>query len=95
MKNYWVYFLTNKHKNVLYIGITSNLVKRIHQHKIQQCKGFTSKYNVHILVYYETYDDPLNAISREKQLKKWTRRKKDNLINTHNPGWNDLGVDLY
>ncbi len=95
MKNYWVYFLTNKHKNVLYIGITGNLVKRIYQHKQQQTKGFTSKYNVHLLVYYETFDDPENAITREKQLKKWTRRKKDNLINTHNPDWKDLGTDLY
>jgi len=86
--------LTNNNNKVLYTGITSNLSKRIHQHKNKLVKGFTSKYNINKLVYYEIFDDPENAIKREKQIKNLVRRKKNNLIKKFNPGWIDLYEDI-
>ena len=89
-KIYYVYILTNKRKTVLYIGVTGNLQTRIHQHKNKTFKGFTSRYNVNQLVYYEEYFDPNDAIAREKALKNLLRKKKEILINEFNPSWRDL-----
>ena len=90
MKKSYVYFLTNKNKTVIYIGVTSNLLKRVYQHKTKSYKGFTQKYNWDILVYFEQFEDINQAISREKQLKSGNRKRKEELINLENPNWNDL-----
>lgn len=90
MKTYYVYILASKKNGTLYIGITSNLAKRIEQHKEGKIKGFTKKYHVHMLVYYETFDDVYRAIQREKELKKWNRQWKIRLIEEENPFWKDL-----
>ena len=87
---YYVYILTNKHHNVLYVGVTDNLVKRVDQHKKKILKGFTSKYNVDKLVYYEVFDWIDTAIAREKQVKKYSRAKKVVLIEKMNPDWKEL-----
>ena len=87
---YWVYILASAKHGTLYIGITNDLVRRVYQHKNKIIKGFTSQYNVHLLVWYEGYDDPTSAIEREKELKKWRREWKINLIEQDNPNWNDL-----
>ncbi len=89
-KNYYVYILTNKFNTVLYTGITNNLKRRVYEHKNKFVDGFTKKYNVSKLVYYEIFEDPYNAITREKQIKGWTRNKKKELINSFNPTWEDL-----
>jgi putative endonuclease len=94
MKNYYVYILTSKTNGTLYIGVTSDLVKRIHQHKNNMISGFTQKYQVHKLVYYESTNDVLAAITREKQIKKWNRQWKLRLINSINPSWRDLYPEL-
>ena len=86
----YVYFLTNKNKTVIYIGVTSNLLKRIYQHKTKVYKGFSSKYNCDILVYFEEFTDLNQAIAREKQLKAGNRKRKEDLINATNPEWKDL-----
>jgi putative endonuclease len=88
--NYYVYILTNKHHNVLYIGVTNDLARRIWEHKNHVVKGFTAHYNVETLVYYEHFSDIILAIGREKQLKNWKREWKDQRINEFNPGWEDL-----
>lgn len=90
MQKSCVYFLTNNNNTVLYIGVTSNLEKRIYQHKTKAFKGFTSKYNCDKLVYFETFSDINEAIAREKQLKTGNRKRKEQLINKDNPEWNDL-----
>ena len=90
MKESYVYILTNKRNGTLYIGVTSDLEKRILQHKLAIYKGFSKKYKVHILVYYEVYFDIQTAIQREKKLKKWERKWKLRLIEEHNPEWGDL-----
>jgi putative endonuclease len=87
---YYVYILTNKYNNVLYVGITNDLIRRTYEHKKNLVDGFTSKYNVHKLVYYDYTEDVMSAITREKQIKGWNREKKINLIKSMNPGWNDL-----
>jgi putative endonuclease len=87
MKKSHVYFLTNKNNTVIYIGVTSNLLKRIYQHKT---KEFTSKYNCDKLVYLEEFDSVNEAISREKQLKSGNRKRKEALINLENSNWKDL-----
>jgi putative endonuclease len=87
---YYVYILTNKYNNVLYTGVTNNLIRRMYEHKNKQFKGFTSKYNVNKLVYYDYTENIESAISREKQIKGWSRQKKINLINSINPTWVDL-----
>jgi putative endonuclease len=94
MKSYWVYILTNHHNTVLYIGISSQLEQRVYQHKNKMVKGFTEKYNVNKLIYFEEFTDPENAILREKQLKGWTRKKKEALINRFNLEWVDLSLDF-
>ncbi len=93
-KTYYVYILTNWNHEVMYIGVTSDIHKRIYQHKNKLADGFTKKYNVTKLVYYESTEDVRSAISREKQLKGWARKKKNNLVMVTNPGWKDLGADL-
>lgn len=85
-----VYMLTNHTNSVLYIGVTSNLVKRIWEHKEKLVAGFSEKYNLYKLVYYEFFATMEEAILREKQLKRWSRKKKEKLINTQNPDWKDL-----
>ncbi|MGJ8664126.1 MAG: GIY-YIG nuclease family protein [Marinicella sp.] len=94
MKTYWVYILTNQNNSVLYIGITSNLESRIYQHKNKMIKGFTARYNVNKLIYFEDSLNPESAILREKQLKGWVRKKKIKLINQLNPTWRDLSLDF-
>ena len=91
---YYVYMLSNWDDSVLYIGVTSNLPKRLYEHRIGLMEEFTKKYNVHKLVYFEQTTDVYSAISREKQLKKWHREKKNALIETKNPEWKDLSETL-
>ena len=90
---YFVYILSNWDDSVLYIGVTGNLPRRLYEHKNGLVEGFTKKYNIHKLVYYEDTSDVYSAISREKQLKKWSRRKKNDLIAQMNPEWKDLSKD--
>jgi putative endonuclease len=87
---YYVYILSNKYNNVLYVGITNDLIRRVYEHKNKLVDGFTEKYNVDKLVYYELFNDPINAITREKQLKGYSRKKKVELITSFNPEWEDL-----
>ena len=89
-KLFFVYIITNKNDTVLYTGVTSDLVKRIYQHKNKIIKGFSKKYNLEKLLYFETFGDPESAIQREKQIKGGPRQKKIDLINKSNPNWNDL-----
>ncbi len=89
-KQFFVYIMASKRNGTLYIGVTSNLPQRIWQHKKNQAEGFTSKYNVKQLVYFEPHDTAENAITREKQFKKWNRAWKLKLIEKHNPNWKDL-----
>ncbi|WP_224485368.1 GIY-YIG nuclease family protein [Robertkochia aurantiaca] len=86
----YVYFMTNKNNSVLYVGVTSNLKKRVYQHKTKAYKGFTSKYNCNKLVYFEVFNDINQAIDREKQIKAGSRKRKESLINQENSEWNDL-----
>ncbi len=86
--------MTNKTHTVLYTGVTSDLVRRVHEHKHGLAPGFTKKYRVTKLVYYEVADDIRSAIAREKQIKAGSRQKKIDLVNKMNPDWNDLGEDL-
>jgi len=86
--------MTNKTNTVLYIGVTSDLIKRVYEHKNHLVDGFTSKYNTSKLVYFELYDDMESAIKREKTLKGWKRVKKESLIKEHNSVWRDLYIDL-
>ena len=89
-KQYFVYLMTNEHHSVIYTGITSDLKKRVYEHKEKMVAGFTAKYNIVKLVYYEVFADPENAILREKQIKGGSRRKKIDLINRANKEWRDL-----
>ncbi|MEM9144069.1 MAG: GIY-YIG nuclease family protein [Bacteroidota bacterium] len=89
-QSYYVYILTNKNHTVLYVGFTNNLRRRIMEHCSRNHPGFTKKYNVHKLVYFEKSPYVNNAIQREKQIKKWNRRWKENLIHDMNPDWEDL-----
>jgi len=86
--------MTNEKNTVIYTGITNDLKKRVFQHKSKIIKGFTQKYNITKLVYYEIFDNPYNAISREKQIKAGSRKKKIDLINQSNPQWKDLYFEL-
>ncbi|MGN6716941.1 MAG: GIY-YIG nuclease family protein [Candidatus Binatia bacterium] len=92
-KLYYVYIMTNRSKT-LYTGVTNNLERRVHEHKMKSIAGFTSKYNITRLVYYEETGDVLSAISREKTIKGWVRAKKLALIESVNPTWKDLGRSL-
>lgn len=89
-KESYVYLLANKHNNVLYTGVTNDLIRRVYEHKNKLVSGFTQKYNVDRLVYYEVCGSIIVAIGREKQIKGWSRKKKHGLINTLNPEWDDL-----
>lgn len=95
MKNYFIYILASRKNGTLYIGITNNLQKRIYEHKNELLEGFTKKYGVKRLVYFEQTNDIQSAIQREKNLKKWKREWKINLIEMSNPEWKDLAVDWY
>ena len=93
--NHTVYILASQKNGTLYIGVTKNLQQRLYQHKNNIIKGFTSKYNVYNLVYYEIYDDYWIAANREKQLKNWHRQWKINLIEKDNADWQDLSIELF
>lgn len=95
MKNPAVYILASKRNGTLYIGVTSDLVKRIWQHKNKVVSGFTEDYQVHILVYFEQFDDMYAALAREKQLKTWGGAWKISLIEKTNPSWKDLYDDIH
>ncbi len=89
-KAFHVYILASKQNGTLYVGVTSNLAQRIHQHRTGAVEGFTKKYGVHRLVYFEPYEDSLTAIGREKTIKHWPRKKKLQAIEAGNPLWRDL-----
>ena len=93
-KTYYVYLLTNWNNKVMYVGVTNNLERRLYEHKHKLVEGFTQKYNVDKLVYFETTTDVLAAIEREKQIKKWRREKKNQLVVGVNPEWKDLRAPL-
>lgn len=93
-KQYYIYIATNFNNTVLYTGVTDDLVRRLHEHKNKLLSGFTSKYNINKLVYYEIYQAPLDAINREKQIKAGSRKKKLNLINSMNSDFKDLYPQL-
>ncbi len=90
MRNFYVYILSSKRKGALYTGITSDLVKRVYEHKNNPVNGFTKRYNVHSLVWYEIHESVESAMIREKRIKKWKRPWKLELIEQNNPGWTDL-----
>ena len=90
--SFYVYIMSNKSKGVLYIGVTSNLARRIYEHKQKIVEGFSKKYNLIKLVYIEEYNNAYEAIAREKQLKNWHRNWKINLIESLNPSWDDLSM---
>ncbi|OHB62081.1 MAG: hypothetical protein A2168_05785 [Planctomycetes bacterium RBG_13_50_24] len=94
MRQYYVYILASKKNRTLYIGVTNNLLKRVYEHKNDLMGGFTQKYRVHNLVYYEVYSDILDAITREKGMKKWKRQWKIELFEKSNPQWRDLYSDI-
>ncbi len=93
-KQYYIYILTNKDNSVLYTGLTNDLVRRVYEHKEKQVDGFTKKYNVDKLVFYEVIEDIETAITREKQIKGGSRQRKLDLINNMNNGWKDLYDEL-
>ena len=90
MKRYFVYMLSSKPNGTLYVGITNDIIKRVWEHKNKFVEGFTKKYNINTLVYFEEHDDPASAILREKRLKSWKRNWKIKLIEETNPEWRDL-----
>lgn len=94
MRVFYIYILASKRNGTLYIGLTSDLIKRVHEHKSGIIEGFSNKYHVHLLVYYETFNDANSALQREKQLKRWKRQWKIALIEKGNPQWNDLYFEL-
>lgn len=93
-KQYYVYILASKRRGTLYIGVTSDLKKRIYEHKNNLVDGFTKRYGVHQFVYYEVTEDVESAITREKRMKKWRRQWKIELIENNNPDWKDLYDDI-
>lgn len=94
MKQYFVYMLASKRNGTLYIGVTNNLIRRVYEHKKKLVEGFTKKYNVQLLVYYETYNNIIEAIKREKAMKKWYRKWKVELIEKNNPEWKNLYEEI-
>jgi putative endonuclease len=96
MNSYFVYILTNVSRTAIYIGVTNELTRRVYEHyeATQVQKGFTGKYKICHLIYFEEFDDPNSAIAREKQLKNWSREKKEMLIATKNPDWKFLETEL-
>ncbi|MEM1170083.1 MAG: GIY-YIG nuclease family protein [Cyanobacteria bacterium P01_H01_bin.35] len=93
-KEYYIYIMTNKRNTVLYTGITNDLIRRVYEHKSKLVEGFTKKYNINKLVYFEMYENPSEAIAREKQIKAGSRQKKINLINSMNLEWKDLYLEI-
>ena len=92
---YYVYILTNSHKNVIYVGVTSDLRKRVYEHKNHLNKtSFTARYNVDQLVYYEVTSNAIAAIEREKQIKGWNRKRKNKLVESKNPNWIDIYASI-
>ncbi|MCK5394902.1 MAG: GIY-YIG nuclease family protein [Gammaproteobacteria bacterium] len=89
-KTYYVYLITNWSNKVLYVGVTNNLERRLYEHKNKLIKGFTEKYNISKLVYFEQTSDIESAITREKEIKRWRREKKNNLVESKNKAWEDL-----
>ncbi|HJX34135.1 MAG TPA: GIY-YIG nuclease family protein [Desulfatiglandales bacterium] len=89
-KKYYVYLLTNWNNKVMYVGVTNDLARRIYEHKNKMIKGFSKKYNLKKLVYFEETQDVNSAIDREKEIKQWRREKKNRLVNFINPNWDDL-----
>ncbi len=94
MKSYYVYILASRRNGTLYIGVTNDLVRRGYDHKTNAIDGFTKKYSVHTLVYFEAYLDVHDALTREKRLKKWKRQWKVDLIESKNPDWKDLYSEI-
>lgn len=94
MRQYYVYMLASRKNGTLYIGVTNDLLKRVYEHKNNLIEGFTNKYSVHNLVYYEQHNDIGKAITREKQIKKWKRQWKIELLELDNPEWKDLYTEL-
>ena len=95
MKVYYVYIFASQKRGTLYIGVTNDLVRRANEHKTKEVDGFTKKYSVSTLVYFESTEDVESAISREKVLKHWNREWKINLIESTNPEWKDLSLEFY
>ena len=93
MSDYYVYIMTNK-SGTLYTGMTNDLARRVYEHKNKLFPGFTRKYNITKLVYYDVLDNPYDAIVAEKRIKGWRREKKIKLISEYNPEWRDLGIDV-
>jgi putative endonuclease len=87
---YYVYLIASRKDGAIYVGVTNDIVRRIYEHRIKAVPGYASRYNITRLVWFEIYDDPISAISREKELKKWKRSWKVQLIEAQNPAWNDL-----
>ncbi|HEX2831805.1 MAG TPA: GIY-YIG nuclease family protein [Thermoanaerobaculia bacterium] len=94
-KQYFIYMMTNRWHNVLYTGVTNSLERRVWQHKHGALRGFTKRYNCDRLAYYEIYDDITQAIEREKQIKNWPRARKNALVESMNPEWNDLAANWF
>ena len=90
MRSYYVYILTTKNNKMLYVGVTNNLERRVWEHKQKEIPGYTERYNVNKLVYYQEFTDIEDAIAAEKKVKGWLRIKKDHLISSFNPEWRDL-----
>ncbi len=95
MKAFYVYMMTNRSRVVLYTGITNSLMRRVSQHQNSEIEGFTKSYEINRLVYYECFNDPRDAIAREKEIKGWRRNKKNALVETMNPNWADLSPTLF
>lgn len=93
-KRFYVYILASQRNGTLYVGVTSDLARRMDEHRNGSVDGFTKTYAVHLLVHYEVYDDAESAITREKRLKAWKRQWKLELIENNNPNWNDLWISL-
>ncbi|MBQ9118217.1 MAG: GIY-YIG nuclease family protein [Clostridia bacterium] len=92
---YYVYVLVNKTNKVMYVGVTNDLQRRLYEHKKELVEGFTKRYHIHKLVYYEEYSDVKEAIAREKQIKGFLRVRKNQLVETINPNWVDLSSELF
>ena len=92
-RRYYVYLLTNWNNRLIYVGVTNDITRRIYEHKNKLVEGFTKTYNVDKLVYFEETNDVNSALAREKEIKKWRREKKNNLVLRMNPKWNDLSKE--
>jgi putative endonuclease len=93
-KTYYVYLLTNWNHRIMYVGVTNDLIRRIYEHKNKLMEGFTNRYNLNKLVYFEDTRDIHAALAREKEIKRWRREKKNALVQTLNPNWRDLSEDF-